>query len=99
MSIGTTDANDSRVMLRVDRWDVTGLRITQDTIGVVLKDGTVISHPLSLYPSLVRATPEQRDAWEMIGPNRGFEWEALDVHLSIQGLVLGLPERVPKPPR
>jgi hypothetical protein len=66
---------------------------------VVLEDQREMSLPLSLYPTLLNASPVQREAWELIGPGRGFHWEQLDLDLSVDGLLQGLPEAVPAPPR
>jgi hypothetical protein len=76
----------------------TRLRFEDDRLIVVLDDGREMSLPLSLYPTLLHATSTQRDAWELIGPDTGFHWEELDLDLSVQGLLLGLPEAIPAPP-
>ena len=66
---------------------------------VVLDDRREMSLPLSLYPTLLHASPTQREAWELIGPGKGFYWEQLDLDLSVEGLLQGLPEAIPAPPR
>jgi hypothetical protein len=35
----------------------------------------------------------------MIGPEKGFHWPALDLDLSVDGLIQGLREAIPTPPR
>jgi Protein of unknown function (DUF2442) len=54
--------------------------------------------PLQLYPTLLDATPKQRKAWQMIGPGKAFYWKDLDLDLSIDGLIQGLREAIPRPP-
>ena len=76
----------------------TGLRFEKRRLIVLLEDGREVSVPLSWYPTLLRARPAQRAAWAMIGPGRGFYWKALDLDLSVRGLVSGLPEVIPAPP-
>jgi hypothetical protein len=75
-----------------------GLRFEKNRLVVELSDQREVSVPLSRYPTLVRARPAQRAAWRMIGLGKGFHWEALDLDLSVRGLVSGLPEVIPRPP-
>lgn len=65
----------------------------EDNIWVLLTDGRQIGVPLAYYPRLLNATPEQRSVFEVSGNGRGLHWEALDEDLSVQGLVLGTPDR------
>ena len=65
--------------------------ITETTLAVELEDGRVIITPLEWYPSLKRATPEQRAAWKWWGPRRALHWPALDEHLGIEGMLRGIP--------
>jgi hypothetical protein len=75
-----------------------GLRFDGDRLVVQLDDGREVSVPLARYPSLRDAEPAQRAAWELIGPGKGFHWEELDLDLSIEGLLQGIPEGIPRPP-
>jgi hypothetical protein len=76
-----------------------GLRIEKSRLIVTLNDDREVSVPLSWYPTLQRATPSQRKDWELIGPGKGFFWQSLDLDLSVRGLISGLPEVIPAPPR
>jgi hypothetical protein len=58
-----------------------------DTMWVTLGDGRVLGVPLSWFPTLSQATPEQRRQVR-ISP-RGLHWEALDEDISIAGLLAG----------
>lgn len=60
-----------------------------------LRDGRAIGAPLSLYPTLKKATPAQRDKWRLIGRGDGFQWPALDLDLSVRGILLGQGEVAP----
>lgn len=62
-----------------------------------LNDGRHVYSPLDRYPTLAKASSAQRGRWKMIGPGRGFHWEDLDLDLSLEGLVGGLPEMIPPP--
>src|SRR5690348_11759540 len=65
---------------------------------VRLVDGRELSVPLVLYPTLRKASPNQRAAWELFGGGRAIRWESLDLDLSVEGILQGLPERIPRPP-
>ncbi len=76
----------------------TGLRFAKGRLIVQLDDDREVSVPLDRYPSLKKATAAQRARWHLIGPGKGFYWKSLDLHLSVRGLVSGLPEAIPAPP-
>jgi hypothetical protein len=63
------------------------VEFTDGSLVVTLKDGRVISTPLTWYPRLSQATLEQLNrvefgAW-------GLHWPELDEDLSIRGMLLG----------
>ena len=60
--------------------------VTEHTLTAELSDGWTISVPISWYPPLVHATPEERDNWELIGTGQSIHWSDLDEDLSIEGL-------------
>jgi|HubBroStandDraft_5_1064220.scaffolds.fasta_scaffold853380_2 hypothetical protein len=76
-----------------------GLRFEANSLVVAFRDGRELHVPLTLYPTLLRATPAQRQAWEMIGQGKGFHWPKLDLDLSADGLIQGLREAIPSPPK
>ncbi|MGD0541887.1 MAG: DUF2442 domain-containing protein [Tepidisphaeraceae bacterium] len=76
-----------------------GLRFEGNRLVVAFRDGREVHIPLRLYPSLLEATPSQRAQWIMIGPGKGFHWPDLDLDLSVEGLILGMRESIPAPPR
>lgn len=61
-----------------------------DRLTMVLEDGRSISVPLSFYPSLYYATPEERATFEISGGS--VTWELLDVDLDYAGLLCGARE-------
>jgi len=65
---------------------------------VRLVDGRELSVPLALYPTLRKASPDRRAQWELIGGGRAIRWESLDLDLSVEGILDGLEERIPRPP-
>ena len=67
------------------------VRVTEDTLTVDLEDGRTISVPLSWYPRLVHATPEERQHFEIAGAGYGIHWPDLDEDIGVEGLILGKP--------
>ena len=81
-----------------DELRAVGLRFEKSRLIIELADEREISVPLRRYPSLHRAKPAARKQWRLIGGGAAFHWPALDLDLSTEGLVNGLPERIPAPP-
>lgn len=71
---------------------VKDVQVTGDTLSVDLTDGRSISVPLAYYPTLRHATVEERLDWVPIGAGYGIEWRRLDYHLSVEGILSGIPE-------
>lgn len=57
---------------------------------VALTDGRIVSVPLVWFPTLYRATPEQRRQYEIGGGGIGLHWPDLDEDLSVAGLMAGV---------
>jgi hypothetical protein len=75
-----TDATRSTVTAKSVRFD-------SEKFWVELSDGRTLGVPLSWFPRLLRATPEQRERVE-IG-RLGLHWEEFDEDISIAGLLAG----------
>ena len=67
------------------------VQVSADALVVHLEDGRTITTPLSWFPRLRAAAPEQRARWRLIGPGTGIHWPDIDEDISIAGL-LGLPD-------
>lgn len=67
----------------------------QEMMRVTLKDGREIATPLSWYPRLQDATPEQRSQYSLSAT--GIHWELLDEDISVAGMLRGV--RPPAPRR
>ncbi len=65
--------------------------ITEDTLTVDLSDGRTISVPLTWFPRLIQARPEERHNWRLIGQGQGIHWEDIGEDLSVEGLLAGKP--------
>lgn len=70
---------------------VLDVRFDDHSLIVDLMDGRTISVPLSWYPRLAGATPEQRARWEKCGGGYGIHWPDVDEDLSTEGLLRGAP--------
>jgi hypothetical protein len=57
---------------------------------VTFTDGRVLSVPLSWFPLLDNATPEQRAKCEIGGGGVSLHWPDIDEDLSIAGLMAGV---------
>lgn len=64
---------------------------TENNISVDIMDGRTITVPLTWYPRLLAATPEQREAWSICGGGYGIHWEEINEDLSTEGLLRGAP--------
>ena len=71
--------------------DAQRVTVTEDTLSVELSDGRAISVPLTWFPRLVHATPQERSNWRLIGKGQGIHWEDLDEDISVEGLLAGRP--------
>lgn len=62
---------------------------TDDTLHVDLLDGRTISVPIVWFPTLSKASPSQREIWELLGDGEGIHWPVIDEDLSVAGLLAG----------
>jgi len=70
--------------------DIKNLRFLEDSLVFDLVDGRSISAPLAYYPTLMNASVEQRNDFEIVG--HMVHWIALDVDLSSDCLLQGAKE-------
>ena len=63
-----------------------------DSLCLLLSDGRKIFTPINLYPSLLKASAMERK-FEIFGDGTSIYFESLDLYLSIQGVVRGVPEQ------
>ncbi|HWU57558.1 MAG TPA: DUF2442 domain-containing protein [Microbacteriaceae bacterium] len=61
--------------------------VTDDVLRLVLADGREISAPISWFPRLSDATPEQRKKWRIIGRGEGIHWPTIDEDVSVASLL------------
>jgi len=66
------------------------VKITEDALTFDLVDGRSISVPLAFYPTLMLATPEERENFEKTGSS--VHWPALDCDINSEALLRGAKE-------
>jgi hypothetical protein len=66
---------------------------TDEELTVVLDDGRTIVTPLSNYPRLDAATPEELAHWRFVGGGERIFWEKLEEDVGIDALIEGRPSR------
>ena len=69
------------------------VRVDDENLWVTLADGRQLGTPLTYFPRLLHATPEQRAAYELSGGGRGIHWNTLDEDISVAGLLAGRGDR------
>lgn len=67
----------------------TEVQILDDQLIVTLEDNRKVMTPLEFYPTLKKADSKNLQSYEIMPGGHGIEWESLDYHLSIKGIVLG----------
>ena len=65
----------------------TDVRVTADSLHVVLADGRELTVPLAWFPRLLDATSEQRRNWRLIGRGQGIHWPDVDEDISVVSLL------------
>ena len=75
---------------------IKAIEITDDLIIADLLDGRTISIPLAWSWRLSDATPNQRENYEFIGDGQGIHWPDIDEDISAEGILRGVPARLPK---
>ncbi len=65
------------------------VEVTDAELVVHLVDGRRLSVPLVWFPRLLRATPEQRAKWELLGDGDGIHWPLIDEDLNVEALLAG----------
>ncbi len=73
------------------------IRIEAERFYVLLEDGREVGVPYRWYWRLEDATDRQRRQWSFIADRKGIEWEAVDEHISVAGIIKG--NRGPKRPK
>ncbi|QPK63014.1 DUF2442 domain-containing protein [Methylomonas sp. LL1] len=70
------------------------VRIDNQYLHVELADGRIISTPLDWYQELLTADERDRFNYHFICGATGIEWPALDYHLSIESMLIGVHHQI-----
>jgi len=69
---------------------------TSNAIVIDLADGRKVMTPLLFYPTLKSASRSSRSRWEYLGWGSGLEWPDLELQHSVESIVLGKREHIPR---
>lgn len=69
---------------------ITDVVVNDELLGYHLEDGRFISVPLTFYPTLALATPQERRRFEINGSS--VYWLDLDADIAVEGLLAGARE-------
>lgn len=78
---------------------VENVTFTNDMLSVSIRDGRIVSVPLSWYPRLLHATPTERSDWRVFQDSDERDiifWEAIDELIPVIALLTGVPSRESK---
>lgn len=75
---------------------IADVQLDEDYLTLELADGRLITTPLSWYPVLEAATPEQRANWQISEGGFGLHWAGLDLGVSTDDLLRGIPPPTPE---
>lgn len=64
---------------------------TEDELIVTLSDGRRLAVPTVWFPRLVKASPQERAEYELLGHGEGIHWPTIDEDISVAGLLAGRP--------
>ena len=73
--------------IKIDNISATNLWFDNEKLVVQLSDGREVATPLTWFPTLLKATENQKSNWRFIGHGRGIHWEDLDEDISVAGLL------------
>lgn len=65
----------------------------ENNMWLSLADGRQLSVPLTYFPRLLKATPQQREKLEISGGGTGLHWDEIDEDISVPGLLMGYGDR------
>lgn len=71
----------------------TDVAFQDESFVVYFADGRSLTVPLSYFPRLKNATPEQRSVFTISGGGTGLHWDEIDEDISVNGLLLGIGDR------
>jgi uncharacterized protein DUF2442 len=67
------------------------VEFTAGELVVRLVDGRTLLVPLTWFPKLLHATPEERQGWKLLGDGDRIYWPDLGEDLAVRGLLRGTP--------
>ena len=68
---------------------ISDVHTTEERLTFCLADGREVSVPLTWYPRLAYATPEERGVFEIWPSGQSCHWPLLDEHIGVDGVLAG----------
>lgn len=78
---------------------IADVELNEHDLIVRLKDGRTVTTPLWWYPRLVNADADLRRRWTLMPFGDAIEWDELDEHVSVKGMLRGRPAPGARPSR
>ena len=88
----------STLELEDEALQVDSVVLSETELAVWLKGGRRMTVALGWLPRLLEATPAQRAAWRIMPFGDAIEWQEIDEHVSVKGLLRGKPAPGAQPP-
>jgi len=63
------------------------VEVTDEVLAVVFQDGRLLHVPLTWFPRLAAASPQERADHRLIGGGVGIRWSRLDEDISVESLL------------
>lgn len=86
LAIGFAYAIGKNTAEKIEGYPIS-LHFEEDCMWVHLDDGRILGVPLTWFPSLNSAIPEQRAAYEL--KDQGIYWKLLDMKVNVSSLLAG----------
>ena len=67
------------------------VEFSEDSLRVILMDGSALAVSLEWYPRLLNATAQQRRGWRLSGNGYQIYWPELNEHFCAEGLLSAPP--------
>ncbi len=63
------------------------VRVSSDSLHLILADGRELSAPIAWFPRLAAASEAERKNWRLIGGGIGIHWPEIDEDISVESLL------------
>jgi len=86
---GQPTSPDTQILILTQPPKIDHVHVSESALGVYLKDGRILSSPLSWFPRLVHGTSAERNDYELVGEDDAIHWAQLDEDIDLARLFEG----------